>query len=107
MSFQTTSSPSTPFISRHRTAIKRSDISRPIRLALEHGLLNHETTFFDYGCGYGDDINRLRELGLESTGWDPIYRRTENLKASEIVNLGYVVNVIEDPAERAGVLREA
>jgi DNA phosphorothioation-associated putative methyltransferase len=105
--FQMTSSAGKSFISRHKTAIKRPDISRPIRLALEHGLLNLKTTFFDYGCGYGDDVNRLREIGVDSTGWDPNYHPTERLRHSEIVNLGYVVNVIEDPVERASVLREA
>ena len=94
-------------ISRHKTAIKRPDISRPIRLALEHGLLNTLTTFFDYGCGYGDDINRLSEQGISSTGWDPIYYPDHERKQADVVNLGYVVNVIEDAVERASVLREA
>lgn len=94
-------------ISRHKTAIKRPDISRPIRLALEHGLLNRETTFFDYGCGHGDDINRLNEQGISSTGWDPVYHPDHERRQADVVNLGYVVNVIEDAVERASVLREA
>ena len=94
-------------ISRHKTAIKRPDLSRPIRLALEHGLLNRETSFFDYGCGYGDDINRLNEQGIRSTGWDPIHRPGHERTKADVVNLGYVVNVIEDVDERATVLRDA
>jgi DNA phosphorothioation-associated putative methyltransferase len=94
-------------ILRHKTAIKRTDISRPIRLVLEHGLLNSQTTFFDYGCGYGDDIKRLSEKGILSSGWDPIHRPDDERKQADIVNLGYVVNVIEDAAERAMVLRDA
>lgn len=94
-------------ISRHKTAIKRPDMSKPIRLALEHGLLNHETTLFDYGCGYGGDIDRLNEQGIVSAGWDPVYRPEQERKSADVVNLGYVVNVIEDVNERAAVLREA
>jgi len=40
-------------IKRSRTAIGRSDYSRPVRLALESGLLLPTTTVFDYGCGRG------------------------------------------------------
>jgi len=94
-------------ISRHKTAIKRPDLSRPIRLALEHGLLNRETTFFDYGCGHGDDINRLNEQGISSAGWDPIYCPDQERRQADVVNLGYVVNVIEDAVERTSVLRDA
>ena len=94
-------------ISRHKTAIKRPDLSRPIRLALEHGLLNRETTFFDFGCGHGDDINRLNEQGIISMGWDPVYRPDQEHKQADVVNLGYVVNVIENPNERATALRDA
>lgn len=96
-----------PSISRHKTAIKRPDVSRPVRLALEHGLLNPQTTFFDYGCGYGDDINRLNEQGITSGGWDPVHRPSHERVLADVVNLGYVVNVIEDASERAAVLRDA
>jgi DNA phosphorothioation-associated putative methyltransferase len=94
-------------ISRHKTAIKRPDVSRPIRLALEDGLLNCDTSFFDYGCGFGDDINRLNARGIPAAGWDPIYQPDHERKQADVVNLGYVVNVIEDAAERAAVLQDA
>lgn len=97
----------TALISRHKTAIKRPDISRPIRLALEHGLLNSETTLFDYGCGYGDDINRLNEQGILSSGWDPTYHPNHERQRADVVNLGYVVNVIEDADERTSILKDA
>jgi DNA phosphorothioation-associated putative methyltransferase len=76
-------------------------------MALEHGLLNRETSFFDYGCGYGNDVHRLSDQGILSTGWDPIHHPDQERKQADIVNLGYVVNVIEDAVERAGALREA
>lgn len=94
-------------ISRQKTAIRRSEISRPVRLALEHGLVTTQDTFFDYGCGLGDDIEYLGQRGIEATGWDPVYRPNEDRVQSDVVNIGYVVNVIEDPIERENALREA
>jgi DNA phosphorothioation-associated putative methyltransferase len=96
-----------PKIDRHKAAISRSDYSKPVRLALEAGLLNQGTTFFDYGCGQGGDIERLTKLGYESSGWDPYYRADTTPQAADIVNLGYVINVIEDPAERREALLKA
>ncbi len=46
-------------------------------------------------------------MGFESAGWDPVHRPHETLRAAPVVNLGYVVNVIENPAERREVLRSA
>jgi DNA phosphorothioation-associated putative methyltransferase len=94
-------------ISRHKTAIKRPDLSRPIRLALDHGLINLDTNLFDYGCGYGDDVTRLRERGVTASGWDPVHRPDQELMPADIVNLGYVINVIEDASERASALQQA
>ena len=62
---------------------------------------------FDYGCGKGEDLRYLCSAGIEATGWDPHYRpHTEHLQA-DVVNLGYVLNVIEDPAERQATLLKA
>lgn len=94
-------------IDRHKAAISRNDFSKPVRLALEAGLLNQDTTFFDYGCGQGGDIERVAKLGYESSGWDPYYRPDESLVAADIINLGYVINVIESQAERREALIKA
>lgn len=48
-------------IERHRAAMMRHDFSRPLKFALEAGLLTPEMTFFDYGCGYGGDVERLQQ----------------------------------------------
>lgn len=93
-------------IERHRTAMARSFLSRPMQLALEDGLLDGGT-IFDYGCGRGDDVRRLRELGFDAIGWDPAFSPDAPRTPSPIVNLGYVVNVIEDPVERAATLQAA
>src|SRR5882724_5561931 len=94
-------------VQRHKTAIRRSDLSRPIRLAMEHGFLNPANTLFDYGCGHGDDVNRLTQQGIDASGWDPVHYAEHERRHADVVNLGYVVNVIEDAAERADVLRKA
>lgn len=92
---------------RHRTALQRRDLSRPIRLAFEAGLITGETDVFDYGCGYGDDLRGLRSRGIRCTGWDPIHHSRGQRKPADVINLGYVVNVIENAEERAATLREA
>ena len=88
----------------HKTAIQRWALSRPVALALEDGLLSTATTFFDYGCGRGGDLLRLHKMGVPVSGWDPAFFPDEVRTPADIVNLGYVVNVIEDPEERAVAL---
>jgi len=94
-------------VARHRTAIKRYDLSKPVKQLLERGLLRKADTFFDYGCGHGMDIEALQNLGYRATGWDPAFRPNAAKTSAAVVNLGYVLNVIEDPAERVTALRGA
>ncbi|MGK7901045.1 MAG: DNA phosphorothioation-associated putative methyltransferase [Hormoscilla sp.] len=96
-----------PKIERHKAAMFRKDLSRPVRLALEAELFSRDTTFFDYGCGYGGDIQRIAERGYASEGWDPYYSPDRPLVSAEIVNLGYVINVIECQEERRSALMKA
>ena len=90
-----------------RTAIRRTALSRPVALAFDNGLIHQERTFFDYGCGRGDDLVRLFKMGIPVSGWDPAFFPEEERSPADVVNLGYVVNVIEDPAERVVVLAAA
>ena len=87
-----------------RTAIRRTSLSRPVARAVDDGLIHKERTFFDYGCGRGDDLLRLHKMGIPVSGWDPAFFPDEERSPADVVNLGYVVNVIEDPGERAVVL---
>ena len=87
--------------------MRRDSLSRPIRLALRHELLDPTRTLFDFGCGRGDDIATLTRDGYRAEGWDPYHRPDTKQRAAEVVNLGYVVNVIEDPLERDETLRRA
>ncbi len=94
-------------IARHRTALTRHELSRPLRLAIDDGLLDSSSTAFDYGCGRGGDVKHLRSRGIECAGWDPNYCPDEKCTPADVVNLGYVVNVIENPNERVSVLKQA
>jgi DNA phosphorothioation-associated putative methyltransferase len=87
--------------------MRRPSISRPTQLALAGGLLSPTTEFFDYGCGRGDDVGFLQQLGISAAGWDPVHRPDVSRKTACVVNLGYVINVIEDAQERAATLMEA
>lgn len=94
-------------IERHRTAIYRDQLSSPMQCLARHDYLNNENSVFDYGCGKGHDIAELEAHGLDAVGWDPEYRPETRKRCSDIVNLGFVINVIEDRAEREAVLKEA
>jgi DNA phosphorothioation-associated putative methyltransferase len=92
---------------RHRTAIRRYQCSRPVAIALADGIISRETTAFDYGCGHGADLRYLRSRRIRVTGWDPHYLPRGKVSPADVVNLGFVLNVIEDPLERAETLRRA
>ncbi|MDP7320705.1 MAG: DNA phosphorothioation-associated putative methyltransferase [Bacteriovoracaceae bacterium] len=95
-------------IKRHKTAIKRYKLSRPVFLLTEHNLLHNEVTFFDYGCGHGQDTQILKKNGFRNINqFDPFYFPDKELIPSELVNLGYVLNVIENPKERRETLIKA
>jgi hypothetical protein len=82
-------------------------LSRPMQHAYDDGLISDDVSIFDYGCGRGDDIRTLTNLGFNAAGWDPAHAPDNQQLESDLVNLGYVVNVIEDTRERADALRSA
>lgn len=94
-------------IQRGKTALKRYDLSRPVKNLLEFGLLRKGDEIFDYGCGRGSDVKGLRSLGYEAWGWDPNHAPDGKKAQADVVNLGFVLNVIEDPAERVEALELA
>jgi DNA phosphorothioation-associated putative methyltransferase len=96
-----------PTIARYKTAIRRHDLSLPIKCALTDKLIGSTVRVFDYGCGHGEDIEHLTANGIACDGWDPAFRPNQPLCEADVVNLGYVINVIEDPAERLETLRRA
>ena len=85
----------------------RSFLSRPVQQLLLDGLMDDGASLFDYGCGRGGDVRRLLELGHDAAGWDPAHAADKPKRRAGVVNLGYVVNVIEDIHERQEALQAA
>lgn len=94
-------------VARHKTAIARQRLSVPMQELVRAGLVVEGRTVFDYGCGRGDDIAALAGAGIHATGWDPHWRPHAERIPSDVVNLGFVLNVIENPTERAETARKA
>lgn len=94
-------------IFRHRTAIDRNILSTPMQSLYQHGFLDGRYSIFDYGCGKGDDLRELEAHGIKAGGWDPVFRPEEKIEPADVVNLGFVVNVIEDKQERIQTLQKA
>ncbi|ESQ16931.1 MAG: DNA phosphorothioation-associated putative methyltransferase [Thiohalocapsa sp. PB-PSB1] len=92
---------------RHLTALTRYGFSAPVQSLARHGFLDGSHTLFDYGCGRGDDVRGLLENGLDAAGWDPFYAPDNPVQAADLVNLGFVINVIEDFDERLEALTRA
>lgn len=82
-------------------------MSRPVQQLLADDLLPDGSSFFDYGCGKGGDVRRLRDIGHDASGWDPAHAPREPLQKASVVNLGYVINVIEKANERVEALQKA
>ena len=98
---------SIPKIERHKAAMVRNSISKPVRLVLESDLFVDGMTFFDYGCGHGGDVKCIAQEGYAAAGWDPYYQPDTPQIRADIVNIGYVINVIESLAERRESLLNA
>ena len=94
-------------IDRHKTAIDRNQLSQPMQILARHDYLNGDWSVLDYGCGKGDDLRELEAHGLDASGWDPVHEPEGLLVSSDIVNLGFVLNVIEDRDERIETLKRA
>ena len=92
---------------RHLTALTRNVLSAPVQLLARHGLLKNEWTLFDYGCGKGNDVATLRDQGYPASGWDPFFAPDNLIEPADVVNLGFVLNVIEDEVERLEALQRA
>jgi hypothetical protein len=93
--------------SRHRTALVRYGFSAPVQTLARYGFLDGSNALFDYGCGRGDDVRGLVENGITASGWDPYHAPDNPITSADIVNLGFVVNVIEDLDERLDALTRA
>lgn len=94
-------------INREKTAIVRYELSAPMKALAKYGFLDGQYSIFDYGCGRGDDLRELEAHGLDALGWDPNFLPDANKVNAELVNIGFVVNVIEERNERVESLQGA
>ncbi|MDP2126634.1 MAG: DNA phosphorothioation-associated putative methyltransferase [Pseudohongiella sp.] len=94
-------------IQRYKTAIDRNKLSQPMQILARHEYLSGDYSVLDYGCGKGDDLRELEAHGIDACGWDPVHHPEGILINSDIVNLGFVLNVIEDKNERDETLQNA
>lgn len=99
--------PETATVARHLTALSRNNLSAPMQCLARHGYLDGTLSVFDYGCGRGDDIRNLSANQINVSGWDPHYAPANPKHPADIVNLGFVINVIEDVQERIEALAGA
>lgn len=94
-------------VARHLTALTRNALSAPVQRLMSDCLLTAGRSFFDYGCGRGDDLAALETNGFAVAGWDPHFRPEGSRIEADVVNIGFVINVIEDNEERREALRGA
>ena len=94
-------------IQRHLTAINRDRLSAPFQKLAKYGYLNGDYSILDYGCGLADDATELEAHGLNINAWDPVHRPNGDKQKSDIVNLGFVLNVIESVHERTETQKNA
>ncbi|MEA5578641.1 hypothetical protein [Anabaena sp. UHCC 0451] len=88
-------------------APNRKRLSPLIRKLLNLGILEKNYSHLDYGCGFGQDVERLRsQFDFNSTGYDPHYFPISP-KNADIVTMNYVLNVISDFEQRKEALLKA
>jgi diadenosine tetraphosphate (Ap4A) HIT family hydrolase len=85
----------------HLTAKERQYISFPARYLLKSNLINGEV--LDFGCGFGKDVEQLKERGVKIEGYDPFYFKAFPEKKYDTILCFYVLNVLL-PEEQMQVL---
>jgi diadenosine tetraphosphate (Ap4A) HIT family hydrolase len=87
----------------HLTAKEREYLSFPARQLFNKGLLKGDV--LDFGCGFGKDVDVLKEKGLNIIGYDRHYFPTYPEKKFDTIICFYVLNVLM-LEEQARVLME-
>ena len=87
----------------HLTAKERDTISFPARLLQNKELLCGDV--LDFGCGFGTDVDLLKEKGINIVGYDKHYFPEYPEKKFDTILCFYVLNVLL-PQEQASVLME-
>lgn len=87
----------------HLTAKERETLSFPANILLKRNLLIGE--ILDFGCGFGKDVELLKDKGFNVFGYDKHYFPTYPTKKFDTIICFYVLNVLM-PEEQANVLME-
>lgn len=76
----------------HLTAKERDRASFPTRKLWRMGLIRGR--ILDFGCGFGADVNFLRQKGMDVTGYDPHYAPDYPEGHFDTILCHYVLNVL-------------
>ncbi|MBD2676505.1 MULTISPECIES: HIT family protein [Nostoc] len=87
----------------HLTAIERTYLSFPAQLLLNQNLLQGK--ILDFGCGFGNDVQILRQKGCDITGYDPYYFPEYPQNKFDTIICFYVLNVLF-AEEQANILMQ-
>ena len=60
------------------TAIRRTDLSVPVRYLLRHDLLKGR--ILDFGCGFGYDTDELKKRGYDITGVKVVFSKSSAMR---------------------------
>ena len=93
-----------PAMVSKKTAIHRKIASKPLRTVIHMGIELGKV--LDYGCGRGKDVEVLKSIGYDATGYDPNFAYGKPRGKYDTVLLTYVVNVLE-PSQRKDTVRAA
>lgn len=85
----------------HLTAKERGRPSYPTRRLL--AMRRIEGRVLDFGCGYGADVDFLRDKGFDVTGYDPHHAPAYPEGTFDTILCHYVLNVLF-PKEQSRVL---
>lgn len=87
----------------HLTAKERETISFPAKVMLSKHLIKGEV--LDFGCGFGKDVEQLKQHGINIAAYDKYYFPDFPSKKFDTIICFYVLNVIL-PEEQASVLMQ-
>jgi diadenosine tetraphosphate (Ap4A) HIT family hydrolase len=85
------------------TAKERETLSFPTKFLLNQKLL--VGNILDFGCGFGKDVDLIKEKGMDIVGYDPYYFPILPDKKFDTIICLYVLNVLL-PEEQAHVLMD-
>lgn len=94
-----------PPVYPERTALRRKELSAPLKRTLADGVMAVGDSYGDVGCGHGDDCRLLLEqYGVDAIGEDRHFRPVQISRLVDVAGLIFVLNTDPDPESRRNVL---